>query len=98
MPIPLNVTVLDPGSGPTTERVQLAPRPETLSGLTVGVIWNNRPLGDRIIRMVIELLQARFQLEGVVFLMKPFHGNVAPDEMYDEVARQCHFAITGVGD
>lgn len=94
----LELTILDPSAGPPTSRPRRAPRPATLDGLVVGAIWNSRPHGDKIIQMVIDRLRERYKLKGVVFRRKPYLGNAAPPEVYDELIGQVDFAITGVGD
>ncbi|MFQ5860771.1 MAG: hypothetical protein ACE5IG_04375 [Dehalococcoidia bacterium] len=92
------ITILNPTAGPATGRVHLAPRMESLDGKVLGAIWNSRPHGDKILRMVIDLLRERFEIKEVLFRRKPYLGNMAPQEMYDEFAQKCDVVITGVGD
>ena len=94
----MDLMIVNPSAGPATGKVRLASRPETLDGAVVGAIWNGRPHGDNIMRAVIELLQDRYKIKGVVFRRKPFLGNMAPPEIYDELTGECDVAICGVGD
>ncbi len=94
----LDLTILDPLAGPPSGSPHRAPRPATLDGLVVGAIWNSRPHGDKVIQMVIDGLQERYKLKGVVFRQKPYLGNAAPPEVYDELVGRVDVAITGVGD
>ncbi len=98
MSISLNLEVLDPSAGPATGRVQFAPRLETLDGAVIGAIWNGRTHGDKIIRLVFELLGKRYRIKEFLLLRKPFLGNMAPREIYDEMVKKCNAVITGVGD
>ena len=90
--------VFDPTAGPATGKVVMAPRPGTLDGQTLGVIWNGRPYGDKIINAAIDLLRQKYSFKEVVFRKKPFIGNVAPKEIQQEMIDSCDVVITGVGD
>jgi hypothetical protein len=90
--------VLNPTAGPATGRVTMAPRAGTLDGRTLGVIWNGRPYGDRIIEAVVDLLRQKYSFEAVLFRKKPFIGNVAPKGIREEMIATCGAVITGVGD
>ncbi len=90
--------VFDPTAGPATGKVTMAPRIGTLDGQTLGVIWNGRPYGDKVINATIDLLRQKYSFETVVFRKKPFIGNVAPKEIQEEMINTCDAVITGVGD
>ena len=92
------IEVLNPTAGPATGKVVMAKRAGTLNGLRVGVIWNGRPYGDKVIKAVIGLLRQKYSFETVVFLKKPFIGNVAPTSMQEQIIDSCDVAITGIGD
>ncbi len=90
--------VLNPTAGPAPGRAGMAPRLTTLDGKTIGVIWNGRAYGDRILGAVLDALKARHRIKEVVFRQKPYIGNIAPEEILDEIAARADGAITGVGD
>jgi hypothetical protein len=90
--------ILDPTAGPARGRSGIAPRPGTLDDMTVGVIWNGRAWGDRILSEVLDLLKQRHRVREVVFREKPFLGNLAPEEILAEMAARANVVITGVGD
>lgn len=90
--------VLNPTEGPATGRVVLAPRLSTLIGKVVGVLWNGRPLGDQVLKLVVEELQHKYELRSAVFTTKLHDHNIAPEETFDELAASCDAVITGVGD
>lgn len=91
------VKVLDPTAGPARGRSGLARRVATLDDVTLGVIWNGRAFGDRILSEVVEILKQRHRIREVVFREKPYLGNIAPEPILAEMAR-AHAVITGVGD
>jgi hypothetical protein len=92
------LTVLNPTAGPARGTSGVAPRLATLDGKTLGVIWNGRAYGDRILSEVLDLLKQRYRVKDVVFREKPFLGNIAPEPILAEIAARADAAITGVGD
>lgn len=91
--------IYDPTSGPVTGRLITAPRPSTLRGKRVAVLWNGRPHGDKILRRVLDLLRERHGLEVADFLKKPYIGNVAPPEYFDRLlSSRVDAVVAGVGD
>jgi hypothetical protein len=92
------IKVLNPTAGSARGTSVLAPRLGALDGKTIGVIWNGRAYGDRIITEAIDILKQRHRLREVVFLEKPFLGNIAPEPILAEIAARADGAITGVGD
>ena len=90
--------VLDPTLEPAGGKAVLSPRLVTLTDKTLGVIWNGRRPTDLILRGVVDTLKQKYDIKEVVFRGKPYLGNVAPNEILDEVAASCDAAITGVGD
>lgn len=75
-----------------------APRLDTLAGKTIGVLWNNKIPGDALFERMLETLRTEYSVIPGPILMKPYLGNVAPDEMFDELQASCDAIITGVGD
>ncbi len=93
------INVRNPTAGPATGRLVLAPRLSTLAGKVLGVLWNGRPLGDRVLKLVVEELRHKYELKDVVSTTKPYIGVAAPKEVYDKlVAARCDAVITGIGD
>ena len=90
--------VLDPSFELGSTGGGLSPRLDSLSEKTLGVIWNGRLPGDQIVQQATSLLQQQYGVASVVVRKKPFIGNVAPDEIFEEMEKTCHAVITGVGD
>jgi len=92
------IEVLNPTAGPATGKIIMANRTGTLDGMRLGVIWNGRPYGDKVINSVIDILRQKYNFESVVFRKKPFIGNVAPTSIQEEIIGSCDVVITGIGD
>lgn len=91
--------ILDPKTGPVSGKLVFAPRFGTLNGLKIGVIWNGRMYGDKVLRKIIELLKEKYTFEVVDFLKKAYVGNIAPREYFDKLAAdKANAVIVGVGD
>ncbi len=90
--------VLDPTSDPEPVEASMAFRPDTLDSKVLGILDNAKPNADKILDMVGEIVAKRYNLAGVVRRRKPDPSKRAPQEMLDEMAEECHFAIVGVGD
>jgi hypothetical protein len=91
------LVMLDPTLVSTTSTV-LSPRLDTLAGKTIGIIWNGRPPGDVLFQYALDELRKRYSIKDVILREKAWLGNVAPDEILDELEEKCDAVITGVGD
>lgn len=92
------IKVLNPTAGSARGTSGVAPRPDTLDDKTVGVIWNGRAFGDRILSEALDILKQRYRIREVVFREKPYLGNIAPEEILADMKARAHVVITGVGD
>ena len=90
--------VLDPTFESTTGKVVPIPRLDTFSGKTIGVLWNGRPSGDKILKRMMDILREKHQIKEVMFRDKPYIGNIAPEPIFVELVAKCDAVITGVGD
>ena len=69
-----------------------------LEGATIGVIWNGRPPGDALFQLMLDVLGQRHGAKPGPLRLKPYLGNIAPPEVFDEIAASCDAVVTGVGD
>lgn len=90
--------VLDPRLKKTSRMVTPAPRLKTLEGKRVGILWNNRLGGDRLLKHVGKLLQEQHGVSEIYFTKKTFVGNAAPGEVLNDIVSRVDAAICGVGD
>lgn len=68
--------VLNPvAATPAPEAAKLSPRPRSLEGKTVGLLWNGSPNGDVALKRVGELIQIRAKNVRVEFYSgtRPLH-------------------------
>ena len=74
---------------------ELAPRPERLEGLVVGILDDGA--GKEYEDRITELLTEQCKPARIIHRVKPFLSAPAPLEMLDEVARECDVVIVGTG-
>lgn len=90
--------VLDPRLKKVSRVVPPAPRLEALANKRVGILWNNRLGGDRLLKHVGTLLQTQHGVSEIYFTKKTFVGNAAPKEVLDDLLSRVDAAVVGVGD
>jgi len=73
----------------------LAPRPASLDGLTIGLLWNGKPNGDVALKHVGEALQARFPGVEVNF----YAGSIRFEKaLLDRAKAECDVVVTSNAD
>lgn len=91
-----SVRVLDPRALPDQSE-HLAERLDGIQGATVGLLWNNRPRGDRILKGLASELESRYGA-STVFTSKLRVGSGAPQEEIRRLEKEVQAVIVGVGD
>lgn len=91
------MVVLSPVAPANIKERPLAPRPETLQGKVVGLLWNGKPNADVVLGRIEELLRAKFELARLVSQRKQSGMAPAYEGIHKELAR-CHAIINGIGD
>ncbi|MDA1256741.1 MAG: hypothetical protein O3C10_02695 [Chloroflexi bacterium] len=80
------------GAGIETD---IAPRPSTLDGLRVGLVWNRKRGGDAILKQVGSMLTDRY--EDVT--LTTYQGSIpTPSDMLDQVAEECDVVVGSSSD
>ena len=92
------IEVLDPSSEPIHSNAIIAPRPETLNGIKVGLLANGKPNSDLILEMVYEILSDQVEFGGVVFRNKGNASKPCPESIIDDLVDNCGVVITSSGD
>jgi hypothetical protein len=94
--------IIDPTAGPVTDRergpVPLAPRPESLAGLRLGLLANTKRNAEEFITEVGRLLGEQCGVKTATALKKPGITDTMPRPMLDDLRARCDIAVTGVGD
>lgn len=93
----MTIEILDPTFGDSTPAFQLAERPASLAGMTIGIVSNGkhgtRPFFDAIERELIEVSGAA----AVIRTTKTNYSAPADREIMDQ-ASQWNALISGIGD
>jgi len=91
--------LLDPTGADTRETdATLAPRPESLHGLTVGLLDNTKPNAIFLLEQIGSGLQFRFGAGELKLYHKDYFGTPATPELIELIAAECDVVITAVGD
>ena len=90
--------VLDPVGHRVVERRQLAARPRSLAGLTLGLLDNSKPNARVLLERVAALLVERTGAAGVRLWTKPGSSAGAAADVLEGIARDCCVALTASAD
>ena len=90
------VTVLDPTDESTPAARERVARPESLGGLTVGLLDISKPRGN----VFLDRIAARLGDLGVQVkrFTKPTFSKPAPVDLRHEIATSCHAVIEALAD
>lgn len=89
-------TVLDPTNEATPAEIERAVRPESLAGLTVGLLDISKPRGDIFLNRVEERLSALGST--VKRYKKPTFTKPAPVDLRHLIATECDAVIEALAD
>ena len=89
-------TILDPTGELALADRQPLPRPESLSGLTVGLLDISKPRGD----VFLDRIEQRLTEVGanVRRYRKPTYTKPAPVDLRHEIATECQVVIEALAD
>ena len=87
------LVTLDPRDENDHGPALLAPRPPTLNGKTLGLLSNNKPHSEELLRMIAEVIKERYDIKATVEYNKGSHQWPAGPEALKEFAAKCDVAI-----
>ena len=91
--------LLDPtGDSERTTNTTLAARPQSLKGLTVGLLDNAKPNGAVILRAVGRELQERYGVREIRMFRKGYFGTPVEESVVQQMLHNCDFAVAAIGD
>ncbi len=91
--------LLDPtGASGRDTNTSLAPRPQSLQGLTVGLLDNAKPNGAVILRAVGRELQERYGVREIRMFAKGYFGTPVEESVVNQMLHNCDFAVAAIGD
>lgn len=92
------LVTLDPRGSSVHEETGIAPRPGSLDGLVIGLLSNNKPNSELLLRNVANLVGEQYGIEEVVEANKGSHRVPAPAEMIADLAERCDVVITATAE
>ena len=91
--------LLDPtGDSERATNTALATRPQSLQGLTVGLLDNTKPNGAVILRAVGRELAERYGVREIRMFRKGYFGTPVEESVVNQMLHNCDFAVAAIGD
>jgi hypothetical protein len=92
--------LLDPtGDGDQGTDTALAqPRPQSLAGLTVGLLENTKPNATVLLRAVGRELREKYGIREVRMFSKSYFGTPVEESVVQQMLHHCDFAVAAIGD
>ncbi len=75
-----------------------APALGSLEGRTIGLLWNHKQNGDRLLTETAARLQSRFGGQVLPLASKNNASAPAPAELLTNLSPECDYLITAAGD
>ena len=88
-----SIYTLDPRDSAESSQPSRAIRPATLDGKTLGLLSNNKPHSEDLLRMVAGIIGERYSLSGMVEYNKGGHQWPADHTALEDLARRCDVMI-----
>ncbi len=89
----VQLVALDPRDDGTGKTFVIAPRPSTLDGKVIGLLANNKPHSEELLRMIADVIMERYSIKGVVEYNKGGHQWPAKPDALQGLAVQCDVMI-----
>jgi hypothetical protein len=94
----MSFVVYNPTSGPTAEKMGMAPRIENLQKGVLGVIDNGKTNSDTVLNRIVSNLTERYSLKHVVTVKKHSASHAIENDAAQMLAQKCNFVLAGIGD
>ena len=93
MTAPSPIVVFDPRDEGGPGQAILAPRPATLDGKVIGLLSNNKPHSEELLRMIADVIRERYEITGIVEHNKGGHQWPAKKEDLEALVGRCDVAV-----
>lgn len=92
--------LLDPtGDGDRgTDTTLVMPRPQSLAGLTVGLLENGKPNATVLLHAVGRELREKYGVREVRMFSKSYFGTPVEESVVQQMLHNCDFAVAAIGD
>lgn len=94
----MSIDLFDPTVSQESEAFSLAPRPNSLQGLKVGLVENTKFNSEVILRKVAERLDERHHIKMVHVDHKQSSSHSVSDDGLAELKKQADLVVAGIGD
>jgi hypothetical protein len=92
-----NLGFIDPTFSGGRSTIAMAPRPMDLAGKVVALLCNTKEQAELILQTVGTALCERYGVARVVLRSKETFTRPAKDELINEMAKEAHVAVAGLG-
>jgi hypothetical protein len=90
--------LVDPTVPAKLQTSKRAPALASLEGKTIGLLWNHKVNGDKLLNETAALLQSQFGGKVLPMVTKRNASAPAPAELLTNLAPECDYIITASGD
>ena len=87
------IVALDPCDEAEPKEPVLAVRPPALQGKVLGLLSNNKPHSEELLRMVADVIKERYSIQDIVEYNKGSHQWPASPEVLKQLATEWDVAI-----
>jgi hypothetical protein len=92
------IEILDPTVEQSTQPIKFVARPDSLSGLRVGLVENTKFNSDRLLQKIGDVLVADYGAASARMWRKHNASVPAHDEIVQELRASCDVMVAGIGD
>ena len=90
------IWILDPVGVPDVKPKHLAKRLEDLDNVRLGILWNEKPNGDILLRHIQESLQRKYKIQSVVWKTRGASTAASPKVLAE--LGKCDAVVNAIGD
>ena len=91
-------TLLHPAAEDVAQKQSLAPRLNDLQGVTIGLIDNHKRNSDVFLAELGRVFEEEYGVAKVVNFKKASQSMPTPDEVMDQLAKECDAIVHAVAD
>jgi hypothetical protein len=92
------IEVLDPTVEQSMQSIKFVARPDSLSGLRVGLVENTKFNSDRLLQKIGDVLVADYGAASARMWRKHNASVPAHEEIVQELRASCDVMVAGIGD